>query len=193
MTIAYSIQQPRLNPLLRVEKLMIVRQSSAQALEDLFTLLERTLYLYPDLLGWDEIYGRGIDPILKPDPEDHYQTLPSHGRACLYQVGDTWVLLILGSAAAPNEVGFELDGHENAVVNLITDVVRRLRPRQVLAGPFDRIVRSLHFAERPTRLSRSQVSKSSITRTQMESTRFGSPATTRTTSSSISLGPRMPT
>lgn len=130
------------------DSLVIVRQSSTQAHDDLYAMLERTLNLYPFLSGWDEIYGRGIDPLLGPGPGDMTEDLPSSGRASLYKAGSTWVLLILGSAAAPNDGGADHAGHENAVVTVVNKVIKHLRPRNVYIGPFDRVVRSLHFAQK---------------------------------------------
>lgn len=131
----------------RAARLVIVRQSGVRAHSDLRTLLERTLALYPYIPGADEIEDRGIEPVLNPGPSDQVWRLPDGGTACLYEVKGTWVLLILGSAAAKNMASTVVDKRvENAVVNLMCEVVARLRPVDVYIGPFDRVNRSHAFS-----------------------------------------------
>lgn len=141
---------PAIEPLVtasRAARLVIVRQSSPQAHQDLHTLLERTLSLYPDLEGCEELGRLGIEPVLNPRPTDEFFVLPDGGSACLYQVEGTWMLLILGSAAARNTAGMVIDKKvENAVVNLMERVLKTLRPTEVFIGPFDRVNRAHDFA-----------------------------------------------
>lgn len=148
MTIDYpSLRGGALGGAGRAARLAIVRQSSPHAHQDLLTLLERTLSLYPDLPGCEEIGRLGIDPVLNPRPGDEFFALPDGGSACLYEVDGTWMLLILGSAAARNAAGSVIDKKlENAVVNLMVHVLETLRPVEVFIGPFDRVNRAHDFA-----------------------------------------------
>ena len=131
----------------RADRLVIVRQSGVRAHADLRTLLERTYALYPYIPGADEIQELGIEPVLNPRPSDQVWRLPDGGTACLYEVQGTWTLLILGSAAAKNTASTVIDKRvENAVVNLMCDVVASLRPIDVYIGPFDRVNRSHAFS-----------------------------------------------
>ncbi|QIK74744.1 hypothetical protein [Nocardioides piscis] len=147
MTAMYAIQPPAFDDAVRALRLIIVRQSSVTAHSDLRTLLERTLSLYPFLPGCDEIGRLGIEPVLNPRTTDQHWTLPDGGAACLYEVDGTWVLLILGSAAARNAASTEIDQkNENAVVNLMSHVLSALRPVEVFIGPFDRVNRAHGYA-----------------------------------------------
>lgn len=131
----------------RADRLVIVRQSGVRAHADLHTLLERTYALYPYIPGADEIQELGIKPVLDPRPSDQVWRLPDGGTACLYEIKGTWTLLILGSAAAKNTASTVIDKRvENAVVNLMCEVVASLRPIDVYIGPFDRVNRSHAFS-----------------------------------------------
>lgn len=131
----------------RAARLFIVRQSNVGAHADLRTLLERTLALYSNVPGCDEIEALGIEPVINPRPTDQYWELPDGGAAVLYEVQGTWVLLILGSAASKNAASTVIDKRmENAVVNRMCDVVATLRPIEIFIGPFDRVNRSNAFA-----------------------------------------------
>jgi hypothetical protein len=149
MTVEDPPAIPPLTKALRAARLVIVRQSSPQAHQDLHTLLERTLSLYPDIEGCEELGRLGIEPVRNPRPGDEFFGLPDGGSACLYQVEGTWMLLILGSAAARNAAGSVIDKKvENAVVNLMEHVLKTLRPVEVFIGPFDRVNRAHDFAPR---------------------------------------------
>src|SRR5690348_9956078 len=110
MTIGHpSLPSAALNMAVRAARLVIVRQSSPKAHQDLQTLLERTLSLYPDIEGCVELERLGIDPVRNPRETDEFFELPDGGSACLYQAEGTWMLLILGSAAARNAAESVID------------------------------------------------------------------------------------
>lgn len=133
----------------QAETLIIVRQSGPQAIVLLSKMLGRTLASHTHIPGWARIKANGIKPLFDREQYDTYWDLPAGGpgRATLYQVDGTFVLLVLGSAASRNVALSDAeDPTENAVVELYKYVLAALRPKQVLVGPFDRLVRAQRYA-----------------------------------------------
>ncbi|HEX2857194.1 MAG TPA: hypothetical protein VHO26_06920 [Propionibacteriaceae bacterium] len=132
-----------------VRNLVYARQSGVGAQEDLKSMLQRTLMLYPELEGWSEIRAAGLDPLLSPGkfPDACRWPLPDYGSAALWSVGSTSVLYALGSATASNlEMGDSEE--ENAVSALLRSVVRDIKPHTVFVGRFDRAVRAFKHSSK---------------------------------------------
>lgn len=131
----------------QVERLFIDRQSGPNAQNLLRKMHERTLTKHNTVPGYKAIRAAGIDPLFDRDQYKKWWSLPANGRATLFQVDGTYVLLVLGSAAARDTALSEADdATENAVVELYKEVLAELKPRTVLAGPFDRLVRAIAYS-----------------------------------------------
>lgn len=155
-TATTAVPRPAIDVGGRVERLLIARQSGTGAWENLRKMLERILTANSGIPGYEELRAWGLSPL---DDEDGYPERWRHAggtRAVLYSSHGTYVLLVLGSLTARNLASDEAsDPEDNFVVALYREVVAALRPRTVITGPFDRLVRAYQFGSETYKIFRS--------------------------------------
>lgn len=143
----------------RAERLLITRRSGPNAADSLRRAHERTLARHMTIPGHSEIRATGIEPLFDRDRYQDWWALPSKGRATLFQVDGTYVLLVLGTVGGRDTVSSGAgDATENAVIELYDEVLVALKPRTVLTGPVSRLTRASASAHHAFLALRSNVS-----------------------------------
>src|SRR3712207_3810816 len=102
--VAFGTMAERAACVQRIEDLFVFRQSGPQALALLAKMIGRTMAPHTSVAGWAQIKANGIKPLFDRERYPTYWDLPEGGpgKATLYQVDGTFVLLVLGSAASRN-------------------------------------------------------------------------------------------
>lgn len=106
---------------------------------DLWRIPSRDL----DVASIDRIAKLGSDPLRNPSIVAGEYSAEGGTRTVLFRLPNTqvWVLYALGSATLDDG-----DDGDNVFTSVLSDVLRRLRPRRVVSPTFDRLVRSLDHA-----------------------------------------------
>jgi hypothetical protein len=134
-------------------RLYVVRESAEYAWMLMLKMIEQTLASYASDASVAKALSVGILPLLRTDDGVAVREqlavrvlYAPDGRSkelgVLFRIGEDWFLYALTTAGRTS-----FDG-ENGFVDALVETLRELRPAELVAGPFSRLVRRLDLASR---------------------------------------------
>lgn len=123
-----------------VSALFVLRESSLSAHHELASLASVVLGRHSYREGLADLGEAGLTPLREPGRWGGHRVEVAEGTASLVQVGQSWVLYALTSAAKDSEGGI------NPFTRRLVDMIRELRPQVVITGSMSRLVRHENHA-----------------------------------------------